>query len=139
VCESLRACGPAKPIGYSERKRTDLWNTGCNVVFNRTNHLVYVRDGEDKYRQLIVEPSTEASFQGTKAFRFLRYNANTKKFLGWFYMFQNFTTNEVCWADWGSETPFDDKISLADPSSYVDIVIENDSDGLLGPSIRFTT
>jgi hypothetical protein len=123
-----------------------LWNTGCNVVFNRTNHLVYVRDGEDKYRQLIVEPSTEASFQGTKfpwcnsnsevttkAFRFLRYNANTKKFLGWFYMFQNFTTNEVCWADWGSETPFDDKISLAAPSSYVDIVIENDSDGNLAP------
>ena len=43
-----------------------MWNTGCNVVYNRTaKRLLYIVDGEDTSRTLLVPPDDESSFAGT--------------------------------------------------------------------------
>jgi hypothetical protein len=125
-----------------------LWNTGCNVIFNRTDHLLSVEDGEDKYRHLTIEPGEAISFRGTifpwcstddevttQAFRFKYYDAARKKFRGWFYMFQNFVDNRVYWTFWDAESPFTDRMDPgAPPSSYVDVEINADTQG--NPTVK---
>src|SRR4051812_25084312 len=45
---------------------TEMWNTGCHVIYNRTpKRLLYVVDGEDQSRTLLIAPGDEASFKGT--------------------------------------------------------------------------
>lgn len=114
-----------------------MWNTGCNVIYNRTpKRLLYIVDGEAPNRTLLIPPADEASFAGqfvpwadrdsevtTKAFRVQYYSENKLK--GWIYIFQDYSTNRVCWADWTSPSPYSDgKASSADfEASYVDVQI----------------
>jgi hypothetical protein len=115
----------------------EMWNTGCNVVYNRTDkRLLYIVDGEDQNRTLLIPPQEEASFKGTiipwaandeevtrKAFRVHYYASNKLK--GWFYLFQDYRTDYVCWADWTSASPYLDGKANAAPekASYVDVQI----------------
>ena len=90
-----------------------MWNTGCNVVYNRTKRLLMIVDGEDPARTLIIEPNNEASFAGTKlpwadrddevtrkAFRVTTFSNTQGRFLGWFYICQDYRTNAATWVDW---------------------------------------
>jgi hypothetical protein len=120
-----------------------MWNTGCNVIYNRTKRLLRVIDGEDPARTLVIEPNNEASFTGTivpwadrdnevtsKAFRVMYYSNSTGRFLGWFYIHQDYRSNSVCWVDWRSASPYEDgKSTAAEPASYVDVVVEINDDG----------
>jgi hypothetical protein len=131
-----------------------MWNTGCNVVYNRTaKRLLYLVDGEDPSRTLLVPPDDESSFEGTifpwadrdeevtrKAFRVQYYTAN--KFKGWIYLFQDYSTDLLCWADWTSAAPHQDGKANAAPSraSYADVqicVVEDEEGNLTVPVVEF--
>lgn len=121
----------------------EVWNTGCNVVYNRTaKRLLRIIDGEDQSRTLVVEPSNEESFKGTivpwadkdsevtsKAFRVMYYSNTTGKFKGWFYIFQNYNNNLVSWVDWTSASPFDEATPTSEAASYIDVQIDADEEG----------
>jgi hypothetical protein len=121
----------------------EVWNTGCNVVYNRTaKRLLRIIDGEDQSRTLVVEPSNEESFKGTivpwadkdsevtsKAFRVMYYSNTTGKFKGWFYIFQNYNNNLVSWVDWTSASPFDEATPASEAASYIDVQIDADEEG----------
>ena len=131
-----------------------MWNTGCNVVYNRTTkRLLYVVDGENTSRTLLVPPDDESSFGGTifpwadrddevtrKAFRVQYYTAS--KFKGWFYLFQDYHTDYLCWADWTSSAPYQDGKANAAPfkASYADVqigVTEDEEGNLTVPAVEF--
>ncbi|HEX3957921.1 MAG TPA: hypothetical protein VHZ03_14985 [Trebonia sp.] len=131
-----------------------MWNTGCNVIYNRTaKRLLYVVDGEDSSHTLLVPPDGESSFTGTifpwadgdnevisKAFRVQYYTAST--FRGWFYLYQDYRTDTLCWADWTSTTPYQDgKANAASfKASYVDVQIgaaEDEEGNLTVPAVEF--
>ena len=121
-----------------------MWNTGCNVVYNRTKRLLSIIDGEDPSRTLLVEPNNEASFKGTivpwadkddevtrKAFRVTYYSSSQGRFLGWFYQYQDYRTDRVCWVDWRSAQPYTDgkSTAAAESASYIDVVIDTNEEG----------
>jgi hypothetical protein len=121
-----------------------MWNTGCNVVYNRTSkRALYIVDGEDPTRMLVVPPGGEAAFNGTiapwansdsevtsKAFR-VEYFTSAQNLRGWFYVYQDYKTDLVCWADWTSVSPYEDGSANAASfkASYVDIQVDVDDDG----------
>ena len=44
-----------------------MWNTGCNVVYNRTAlRLIYIVNGENQNRTLLIPPGNEFPFAGDK-------------------------------------------------------------------------
>jgi hypothetical protein len=120
-----------------------MWNTGCNVVYNRTKRLLMIVDGEDPARTLIIEPNNEASFAGIKlpwadrddevtrkALRVTTFSNTQGRFLGWFYICQDYRTNAATWVDWRSASPYaDSKVNQAEPASYIDVVIDVNEDG----------
>jgi hypothetical protein len=129
-----------------------MWNTGCNVIYNRTaKRLLYVVDGEDQSRALLLPPDDESSFKGTifpwadrddevlrKAFRVHYYSANKLK--GWFYLFQDYNTDYLCWADWTSSAPYQDRNPASFKASYVDVeidVTEDEEGNLTVPVVEF--
>lgn len=131
-----------------------MWNTGCNVVYNRTEkRLLYVVDGEDPKRTLLIPPEDEATFEGTivpwadrddevtrKAFRVQYYTSNKLK--GWFYVFQDYNTDYVCWVDWTSASPYEEgKANGASfKASYIDVQIDVGADeegNLTVPVVEF--
>jgi hypothetical protein len=132
----------------------DMWNTGCNVVYNRTDkRLIYIVDGEDQSRTLLVPPEDEASFRGTilswansdeevtrKSFRVQYYVNNKLK--GWFYIFQDYSTDLACWVDWTSASPYQEGRANAASfkASYVDMQIDvkpDDEGNLTLPVVEF--
>lgn len=122
-----------------------MWNTRCNVIYNRTaKRLLYVVDGEDTRHTLIVPPEDESSFEGIifpwcnrdeevpiKAFRVQYYTAN--KFKGWFYLYQDYNTDYLCWVDWTSSSPYEDgkanAASFKASSTDVQIGVTEDEEG----------
>jgi hypothetical protein len=131
-----------------------MWNTGCNVIYNRTaKRLLYVVDGEDPSRTLIIPPEDELTFNRTilpwadkdsevtsKAFRVLYFSNN--KFKGWLYIFQDYRTDYASWVDWTSSSPYEEGKSNSAPfkASYVDIQIDvgpDDEGNLTVPSVEF--
>ncbi len=132
-----------------------MWNTGCNVVFNRTEkRLLYVVDGEDPKRTLTIAPGDELSYGGTivpwaasdnevltKGFKVQYFGENRMK--GWIYIFQDYHSDVVCWADWTSASPYmDGKANNAGfKASYIDIQIgvrADDEGNLTLPVVEFT-
>ncbi|MET8025154.1 hypothetical protein [Streptomyces avermitilis] len=112
------------------------------MIYNRTNRLLKVVDGEDSSRHLDVEPNEEESFNGTilpwaandaevtgKSFHFLYYSPSKGKWLGWFHVFQNYSNDHAAWVDWNSASPHGDAMQADFRSSYVDIQVTLDSDG----------
>jgi len=75
-----------------------------------------------------------------KAFRVQYYTAN--KFKGWFYLFQDYHTDYLCWADWTSSAPYQDGKANAAPfkAPYADVqigVTEDEKGNLTVPAVEF--
>lgn len=132
-----------------------MWNTGCNVIFNRTvKRLLHIVDGEDPARTLTIAPQDELSFKGTiipwadrddevvtKGFKVHYFGQNRMN--GWIYVFQDYRSDVVCWADWTSPSPYvDGKANNAGfKASYVDIQIgikADDEGNVTLPDVEIT-
>jgi len=75
-----------------------------------------------------------------KAFRVQYYTAN--KFKGWFYLFQDYHTDYLCWPDWTSSAPYQDGKANAAPfkAPYADVqigVTEDEKGNLSVPAVEF--
>lgn len=76
-----------------------------------------------------------------KAFR-VGYSTPGKSLKGWFYLYQDCSTDTLCWADWTSTTPYEDgKANAASfKASYVDVqigVTEDEEGNLTLPLVEF--
>jgi hypothetical protein len=121
-----------------------MWNTGCNVIYNRTaKRFLFVLDGEDPKRVPPIPSQDEAAFSGTivpwantdaevtsKAFR-VQYITSAGRQKGWFYIYQDYKTDLICWTDWTSTSPYEDGAANAASfkASYIDIQIDVSDDG----------
>jgi hypothetical protein len=118
-----------------------MWNTGCRMIGNGLRNGINILDGENQGYAVTVPSAGAVDFNNVifpwcnngdevthKAFRVSDVVAGTTK--PFMYLFQEYTTNKICWSF--SDTPWDKRMVINDglqsaaeqvPLSSIDIYI----------------
>jgi hypothetical protein len=122
------------------------WNTGCKNITSYMGTDLYVVDLEDPRFELLIPANSTRSFGGV-IFPWCNslYEVRTKAFLFrlisyWgqrqFYMFQDYSTEEIYWLPASSTTFAERRWAGARRSSYVDVYVRWGAGNLAWPTAR---